>query len=93
MEWPQIQQPFTREELDFINAIDPEEDVKFLQKHLKFREICLRNFRLAEILLKRCANNGFTLYQIGMKLTKNYMNLHIMYLLTNSIISLKYNII
>lgn len=65
MEWPQVQQPFSKEELDFINALDPEEDAKFLQKHLKFREICLRNFRLAGILLKKCASAGFSLYQIG----------------------------
>ena len=66
MEWPQIQQPFTKEEMDFINAIDPEEDGKFLQNHLKFRDICLRNFRIAETLLKKCAKEGLTLYQIGL---------------------------
>ena len=65
MDWPQIQQAFTEEEMDFINSIDPDEDVKFLQKHLKFRDICLRNFRIAEILLKKCAKAGLTIYQIG----------------------------
>lgn len=71
MEWPQTQQPFTREELEFIHSLDPEEDVKFLQKHLKFRDICLRNFRIAEILLKKCAREGFTLYQIGSFLSRS----------------------
>lgn len=30
-----------------------------------FRQICLRNFRIAEIFLKKAANMGFTLYEIG----------------------------
>ena len=65
MEWPQIQQPFTQEELEFIKNIDPKEDLKYLKSKLKFREICLRNFRIAETVLKKCAQNGLTLYQIG----------------------------
>jgi hypothetical protein len=64
MEWPQVQQPFSREELEFIQNIDPKEDVEHLKK-LEFRKICLRNFRLSEILLKKCAQEGLTLYQIG----------------------------
>ena len=65
MEWPQIRRPFTKEELEFIENIDPENDVKVLRQHLKFREICLRNFRMSEILLKKCAKLGLNLYQIG----------------------------
>lgn len=67
MEWPQVQHPFSLEEIEFIKNINPKEDVKFLHKHLKMREICLRNFRIAEILLKKCAENGLTLYDIGKK--------------------------
>ncbi len=36
-----------------------------LREKLGFREICLRNFRIAEVFLKRMASAGFTLHEIG----------------------------
>lgn len=65
MDYPQSKQPFTEEELKFIDRIDPVEDCKRLNSRLGFREICLRNFRIAETVLKRCASEGLTAYQIG----------------------------
>lgn len=36
-----------------------------LADKLGFRQICLRNFRLAQIFLKKAAAFGCTLYEIG----------------------------
>lgn len=48
-----------------IDSIKPQQDVAYLRKKLKFREICLRNFRLAEMFLKMAAKNLLTLYEIA----------------------------
>jgi len=65
MDYSQAKQPFTEEEIQFIDRIDPVEDCKRLKERLGFREVCLRNFRIAETVLKKCAKEGFTPYQIG----------------------------
>jgi hypothetical protein len=36
-----------------------------LKSKLGFRPICLRNFRISEMFLKKAANHGFTLYEMG----------------------------
>lgn len=66
MDYPQASEPFSEEELAFIDKIDPVEDCQRLKEKLGFRHICLRNFRVAETLLKKCAKAGLTLKQIGM---------------------------
>ena len=60
-----MQQPFTQRELSFIKKIDPSKDVELIRSKLKFREICLRNFRIASILLKEGAASGLNLFQIA----------------------------
>ena len=65
MDWPQVKEPFTSEELAYIEKIDPIEDIKILSSVLNFREICLRNFRIAETLLKKGAAAGLSLFDIG----------------------------
>lgn len=49
-------------------------DAEMLESKLGFRQICLRNFRVAEIFLKKAAAMGFTLYEIGKMLyrTEDY---------------------
>jgi hypothetical protein len=71
MEWPHIKKPFTEAELAHINNINPAADVARLSKYLRFRNICLRNFRIAEIVLKVGAKKGLTLYEIGTILYKD----------------------
>lgn len=39
--------------------------MELLRKKLKIREICLRNFKIANMILKKYAAKGYTLYQIG----------------------------
>lgn len=65
MGYKQSEMPLSEKSLEFIENIDPIEDCKTLKEKLGFREICLRNFRLAEIFLKKMARAGFTLNEIG----------------------------
>eukprot|EP00828_Plagiopyla_frontata_P022867 TRINITY_DN2943_c0_g2_i1.p1 TRINITY_DN2943_c0_g2~~TRINITY_DN2943_c0_g2_i1.p1 ORF type:complete len:332 (+),score=64.11 TRINITY_DN2943_c0_g2_i1:1284-2279(+) len=65
MEYPQAKVAFTQQELTHIRKIDIEKDVKLLSSKLKFRKACLRNFKIAGIVLKRCAEEGLTLFDIG----------------------------
>lgn len=62
MGWSGAKQPFTKENLDFIESIDIDKQVELLRSKLKVREICLRNFKVANMLLKKYAKKGFTLY-------------------------------
>lgn len=65
MDWPQTKEPFSKKILEFINSIDPKNDVELLCSKLSLRKKCLQNFYLTEILLKNAANKGFTLHEIG----------------------------
>jgi len=65
MEWPQVKKPWTPTELEYIRKLDPKSDVENLSHHFKFRDICLRNFRIAGTVLKKFANNGLTIHDIG----------------------------
>jgi len=65
MDWPQVKKPFTEAEMIHINKFNPKADVIKLSEFLKFREVCLRNFRMAETILKNGAQKGLTLYEIG----------------------------
>lgn len=65
MDWPQIRQPLTDKALDFIRNIDPAKDCKILEETLGFRDICLRNFRIAETFIKMAASMGFTIQDMA----------------------------
>ena len=67
MRWNQAQNPFSQEELNFISNINPQKDVELISKKFKLRKVCLRNFRIAETVLKKAAEQGLTLYDIGKK--------------------------
>jgi hypothetical protein len=65
MSYKQTEMPLSKQSLQFIDSIDPVQDCITLREKLGFREICLRNFRVAQIFLKKTAKAGFTLHQIG----------------------------
>jgi hypothetical protein len=65
MGYKQAKIPLSEEELNYIESIDPIKDCQTLREKLGFREICLRNFRIAETFLKKLTKAGFTLYEIG----------------------------
>ena len=63
--YPQCTQPFTEKSLEFIRNINPAADCDYLKQRLDFRPLCLRNFRLAQTLLKEAAGMGFNIYEIS----------------------------
>jgi hypothetical protein len=65
MEWPQVKQPFTQSCLDYISSIDIHKDLDLLTSKLNFRKICIRNFIIAQLLLKKCALKNLTAFEIG----------------------------
>lgn len=65
MNWQQCKDSIDEMCLDFINSIDPVKDITFLNEILPFRDKCLRNIRISTLLLKKGANSGLSLSQIG----------------------------
>ena len=65
MSWPQAKEPFTLASLEFIDALDPFQDARMIQKRSQLREKCLRNFIISCLVLKKAAIKNFTLYDIG----------------------------
>ena len=63
--WTHADKPFSHQSLDFIRDIDVMKDIKLLEDNFKFRPICLRNMRISNILLKKAAEAGLTLANIG----------------------------
>jgi len=47
MTYSQVRQPMSEKSLKFIEEINPLMDCQMLRDRLGFREICLRNFRIA----------------------------------------------
>lgn len=70
LSFSQAEQPFSKKSLEYISKIDIVEDVKKLKKNFMFRPICLRNMRISGTLLKKGAEAGLTLAQIGMILCR-----------------------
>ena len=65
MNWPQAREPITQRCLEYIEAMDALENIKFLQETMPFRDKCLRNIRISSLLLKKGAKAGLSLYNIG----------------------------
>jgi len=65
MSWDQSNEPFSSEMLNYINKINIIEDIKSLSQNIKIKDKCLKNMRIANIVLKLGAAKGLTLNQIG----------------------------
>lgn len=65
LSYSQAEEPFSQRSLDFIRSIDVMADISTLEKTFKFRPQCLRNMRISSTLLKKGAEAGLTLAQIG----------------------------
>ena len=71
MFWPQAAQPFSKEELAFIEALDVEADVALLRAQLPSLHLgCLRVLTVGSTALKRCAAAGLTLAEVGAALSR-----------------------
>eukprot|EP00331_Platyophrya_macrostoma_P032801 CAMPEP_0176437752 /NCGR_PEP_ID=MMETSP0127-20121128/18831_1 /TAXON_ID=938130 /ORGANISM="Platyophrya macrostoma, Strain WH" /LENGTH=594 /DNA_ID=CAMNT_0017821483 /DNA_START=213 /DNA_END=1996 /DNA_ORIENTATION=- len=70
-EWPQIHKPFSEKEQEFISTLNPKEDTIKLSKYIKFRDACLKNFRIASTVLIRYAKAEMTIADIANLLYKD----------------------
>jgi len=57
--------------LEFINKIEPFEDAQMISESVNIRKLCLLNFTISNIILKKGASSGLTLYEIGTIIYKN----------------------
>lgn len=63
--WPQIRKPINEKLKEYIQNLDIKKNIKLLQNSLTFRPICLRNYRIAETLLKEAVKMDFNLWEIS----------------------------
>ncbi|KAI4307113.1 hypothetical protein L6164_030333 [Bauhinia variegata] len=64
--WPQAQEPYSPDTIDYIKSLDAEEDIKLLKFHgWDLPPECTRVFRISTMLLKKGAERGLTPFTIG----------------------------
>ncbi|KAG0579708.1 hypothetical protein M758_4G118800 [Ceratodon purpureus] len=72
LHWHQASIPFSKDELDYIENLDPGYDCDLLRKELPtMREACLRMLVLSTTFLKLAAKEGLTLSEIGGMMTRD----------------------
>jgi len=65
LSYSQTEEQFSQRTLDYIKAINIDDDIKFVEKHFQVRPICLRNMKISTLLLQQAAQRGLTLAEIG----------------------------
>ncbi|CDP00486.1 unnamed protein product [Coffea canephora] len=71
--WPQASIPFSDDELEYIEELDPIRDSEMLRTELPMiREACLRVLVLCTIFLKGAASYGLCLAEIGEMMTREF---------------------
>jgi len=65
MSYGQAEEPFSERTLDYIKAINIEDDINFIESNFDVRPVCLRNMKISTLLLQQAAQRGLTLAQIG----------------------------
>ncbi|GLT34561.1 hypothetical protein SLA2020_090700 [Shorea laevis] len=71
--WPQASIPFSEDELEYIENLDPVEDCGMLLMELPMiREACLRVLVLCTIFLKEAAAYGLCLAEIGEMMSREF---------------------
>ncbi|KAL6294916.1 hypothetical protein ACE6H2_003058 [Prunus campanulata] len=71
--WPQASIPFSDDELEYIEKLDPYEDCEMLRRELPMiREACLRVLVLCTIFLKESAAYGLCLAEIGEMMSREF---------------------
>lgn len=64
--WPQAREPFTPDEIAYINSLDAEKDIEVLKFYgWNVPDNCARVFRISTMLLKKGAERGLTPFVIG----------------------------
>jgi hypothetical protein len=70
LHWPQAKLPFDDEIKKYVNEIDVESDLITL-KHLGLPKENRRVYQIMTTFLKKCVQNGLTLYDIGVMICRN----------------------
>ncbi|XWS64147.1 hypothetical protein CRYUN_Cryun06bG0161800 [Craigia yunnanensis] len=71
--WPQASIPFSEDELEYIEELDPIKDCDMLRRELPMiREACLRVLVLCTIFLKEAAAFGLCLAEIGEMMSREF---------------------
>ncbi|XP_020102853.1 phosphatidylinositol 4-kinase gamma 5-like [Ananas comosus] len=71
--WPQSSIPFSDDELDYIDRLDPTSDCEMLRRELPMiREACLKVLVLCTIFLKEAAAFGLCLAEIGEMMSREF---------------------
>ncbi|XP_017971511.1 PREDICTED: phosphatidylinositol 4-kinase gamma 5 [Theobroma cacao] len=71
--WPQASIPFSEDELEYIENLDPIKDCEMLRRELPMiREACLRVLVLCTIFLKEAAAFGLCLAEIGEMMSREF---------------------
>lgn len=71
--WPQASIPFSEDELEYIEKLDPVLDSEMLRAELPMiREACLRVLVLCTVFLKEAAAFGLCLAEIGEMMTREF---------------------
>ncbi|XP_071735701.1 phosphatidylinositol 4-kinase gamma 7-like [Rutidosis leptorrhynchoides] len=71
--WPQASIPFSEDELEYIEKLDPYSDADMLKTELPMiREACLRVLILCTIFLKEAASYGLCLAEIGEMMSREF---------------------
>ncbi|KVH97536.1 hypothetical protein Ccrd_000363 [Cynara cardunculus var. scolymus] len=71
--WPQASIPFSEDELEYIEKLDPYRDLEMLRRELPMiREACLRVLFLCTIFLKEAAAYGLCLAEIGEMMSREF---------------------
>lgn len=71
--WPQASIPFSDDELEYIENLDPLRDCEMLRRELPMiREACLRVLVLCTIFLKEAAAFGLCLAEIGEMMSREF---------------------
>ncbi|XP_062116831.1 phosphatidylinositol 4-kinase gamma 7-like [Humulus lupulus] len=73
--WPQASIPFSEDELEYINKLDPNRDSEMLQMELPMiRDACLRVLILCTLFLKEAAAFGLCLAEIGEMMSREFQS-------------------
>jgi hypothetical protein len=65
MNWPHSKDSLSPAMVEYVKQLDPLKDIETLKNSLPFRDVCLRNIRIAGMLLKKGVEAGMSLYEIG----------------------------
>ncbi|KAL7993510.1 putative phosphatidylinositol 3-/4-kinase, catalytic domain-containing protein [Plasmopara halstedii] len=70
LQWPQAEFPFTCDELNHIASLDEARDATVLRA-VGIEEVCVTTMRVCTGVLKRGAEAGFSLFEIGSLLQRD----------------------